>query len=96
MAETAQRAALKSHQVFGTNDSTKLSKYKQVAEEARALGGWDAFDLRMKAERDRWEAQGSSPTSPKQRAFRWAEIVSFVGKLARERKASAGGSTVVE
>lgn len=75
-----------SHEAFATNDSCKISKYKKLAEDATYLGEWDEFKICMRNERHRWEEQRTSSSQPKMRAFRWAEIVEFVNKRARERK----------
>ncbi|KAK1870385.1 hypothetical protein I4F81_012847 [Pyropia yezoensis] len=94
VAGTERRATIQTTQVFSSSDSCLLSKYKKLAEEAEFLGGWGAFDECMRAERDRWKTGastegGAGSVGAKRRAFRWAEIVAFVNKRARERIAAA-------
>lgn len=89
IAGSQLRAQLKGQQVFGTADSSRLSKYKKLADEASHLGGWEQFFNAMRAEKKRWDdAAGTAPRvagAAKPRAFRWAEIVQYVNEQARAR-----------
>jgi len=90
VAGSEKRVALKATQVFGATDSSRLSKYKKLAEEAAYLGGWEQFFDFMRAEKKRWdEAAAAAPQiagAQKPRSFRWADIVQPVNSKARSRK----------
>jgi len=90
VAGSEKRVALKAAQVFGASDSSRLSKYKKLAEEAAYLGGWEQFFDCMTAEKKRWDdAAAAVPRAAhaeKPRSFRWAEIVQHVNARARDRK----------
>ena len=85
-----KRVDLKAAQVFGASDSSRISKYKKLAEEAAYLGEWEQFFYCMTAEKKRWDdavaAVPRAANAEKPRSFRWAEIVQHVNTRARDRE----------
>jgi len=90
VAGSEKRVALKATQVCGATDSSRLAKYKKLAEEAAYLGRWEQFFDFTRAEKKRWdEAAAAAPQivgAQKPRSFRWADIVQHVNSKARSRK----------